>query len=106
MRSMARRAKYREVLCDPCSTAHKQARKQRLVCVAQFTLYGHGGVNKLITLHGTYNRLGLNACTSSKVYAALFEAVVDNNEIQVIRNAGSFQCQQVIIDSSIKLSER
>ena len=59
----------------------------------QWTSYmsnAHGDVNKLITRHDVYTGLGLTEGSRQRAYAALFETVVDKNEIQLIRNAARF----------------
>ena len=65
----------------------------------------HGEVNRLICPHETYSRPDLSEGVRQQAYASLFD-VVYTNEIQVIRNAVDFQCQQEVVDSSIKLNRR
>lgn len=50
----------------------------------------HGEIDRLITPHETYRRLGLNEIAQQQAYASLFVNMVDQSEIQVIRNAVRF----------------
>ena len=49
-----------------------------------------GEANRFITPHETYNRLGLSNKSRLNAYASLFDNLIDNADIQIIRNAVRF----------------
>ncbi len=57
---------------------------------SSYMFNANGEPNRFITPHETYNRLGLSNKSRRYAYASLFDNVLDNADIQVVRDAVRF----------------
>ena len=79
---------YRYIEMNPVNAhmvAHPSAYKW-----SSYMRNAHGDFNKLVFPHEIYNRLGLNNAERQESYMALFNTLLDINDVKIIRNAVQF----------------